>query len=141
MTSRIGSAAIALAVALGSPAWAAKVYVPYAVNQEDRGASQRTELLLTNGQPVGLTGEQAANFAELQAQLQELLASEPACYADGNLDKRVDAADWKGVFGNWGQPSVFDFNQDGTTNDADLQCVASNFANDCRLRGPGKACK
>lgn len=53
MTPKFGSAvlALALAIALGSPAWAAKVYVPYAVNQEDRGASQRTELLLTNGQP------------------------------------------------------------------------------------------
>lgn len=51
MTSKVGSAVVALAIALGAPAWAAKVYVPYAVNQEDRGASQRTELLLTNGQP------------------------------------------------------------------------------------------
>lgn len=51
MTPRFGSTVLALAIALGSPAWAAKVYVPYAVNQEDRGAAQRTELLLTNGQP------------------------------------------------------------------------------------------
>jgi arylsulfatase A-like enzyme len=97
--------------------------------------------LLTNGQPIGLSAEQAANYGELSAQLQDLLTTEPACYADGNLDKRVDADDWRGVLRYWGQPSVFDLNQDGKTDDADLQCVKSNFGNDCRLRGPGKTCK
>jgi arylsulfatase A-like enzyme len=97
--------------------------------------------LLTNGQPIGLSAEQAANYGELSAQLQDLLASEPACYADGNLDKRVDADDWRGVLRYWGQPSVFDVNRDGKTDDADLQCVKSNFGNDCRRSGPGKPCK
>ena len=51
MTSKFASAVALLAVASVTPTWAAKVYVPYAINQEDRGVSQRTELLLTNGQP------------------------------------------------------------------------------------------
>ncbi|MCX6550187.1 MAG: sulfatase-like hydrolase/transferase [Acidobacteria bacterium] len=97
--------------------------------------------LLTNGQPVGLTTEQMANFGELSAQLQEQLASEPACYGDGNLDKRVDDSDWRGVLRYWGQPSVFDVNLDGTTDGADLQCVKSNFGRNCRVQGPGTACK
>ncbi len=97
--------------------------------------------LLVNGSPVGLTTEQSANFQALQAELQSLLDSEIACPGDGNLDKRVDVNDWNGVRRFLGQPSVFDFTQDGTTDRLDLQCVRSNLGRDCRVQGPGNACR
>ncbi len=97
--------------------------------------------LLTNGQPIGLTPEQTANFNQLQSQMQDLIASEPACYGDGNLDRQVDDEDVKGVLRFWGQTSVFDVNRDGMTNVKDLQCVQSNLGNQCRVQGAGKACQ
>jgi arylsulfatase A-like enzyme len=97
--------------------------------------------LLTNGRPVGLTPDQVANFETLAAELEELLASEAACHGDGNLDKRVDSMDLLGVRSHLGQPSVFDFNLDGVTDGDDLPCVWSNFGHECRLSGPGNACR
>ncbi|MBI4468587.1 MAG: sulfatase-like hydrolase/transferase [Acidobacteria bacterium] len=88
--------------------------------------------LLTNGQPVGLTGEQMAGLQELKAELNRLLSSEAACPGDGNLDKRVDSGDLFGVERYRGQPSVFDFNRDGTTDDLDRQVVLDHFGTDCR---------
>lgn len=99
-----------------------------------------TDLLL-NGQTTFLKPEQKANFDELTGRLQTLLASEPLCYGDGNLDKRVNLSDLYGVSGNLGKPSVFDFNRDGVTNSDDAQCVQRNFGNDCRARGPGNSCQ
>jgi hypothetical protein len=97
--------------------------------------------LLTKGQPVGLTPAQKANFDELGLQLQALLDSEPACHGDGNLDKRVDHSDLLGVGSYQGQPSVFDFNRSGVTDRRDVQCVKSNFGNNCRVGGPGNVCR
>jgi len=104
------------------------------------GLDLSTTNLLTNGQPVGLTADQMSNFGDLTVQLQALLASEPACYGDGNLDKRVGIEDLFGVMQYAGQPSVFDFNSDGATDNTDLLIVASNFGNNCiqRLGGIGR---
>jgi arylsulfatase A-like enzyme len=88
--------------------------------------------LLTNGQPVGLSSEQMANFLELQTVLQAQLDSERACQGDGNLDKRVDTQDALDLYRYWGLPSVFDFTQDGVTDAADLQVVSGNFGTTCR---------
>ena len=101
------------------------------------GLDLATTNLLTNGQPVNLLAEQAANFWELRFELQAELESEPVCYGDGNLDKSVDIEDAKGVFRYWGQPSVFDFDADGVTGNADLQWVLRNFGNQCLQNGPG----
>ena len=105
------------------------------------GLDISTANLLTNGQPIGVTAAQAANFAELSSQLQTLLNSETVCHGDGNLDKRVDILDQQGVTRYMGGPSVFDFSQDGVTGSEDMRCVQSNFGNDCRVRGPGTACR
>lgn len=96
--------------------------------------------LLNNGVPVGLTLEQQANYDALQAELSSLLASEPACYADGNLDKQVTQADVDGVLQYWGQPSWFDVNRDGMTDQKDLDCVLANLGLDCLVTGPGVIC-
>ncbi|MEO8259917.1 MAG: sulfatase-like hydrolase/transferase [Acidobacteriota bacterium] len=105
------------------------------------GLDLATAELLTNGQPTFLGPEQMTNFTDLKARLQGLLDSELVCYGDGNLDKHVDAADLAGVTRYSGQPSVFDFNQDGVTNNDDAMCVSRNFGNDCSLRGPGTPCR
>jgi hypothetical protein len=69
--------------------------------------------LLSNGVPANLTADQQLNYDQLQAELNNLLASAPVCHADGNLDKQVTQADVDGVLQYWGQPSWFDVNRDG----------------------------
>jgi len=36
----------------------------------------------------------------------------------------------------WGQPSVFDFNNDGITDGLDLQTVQENFGDECFFMRP-----
>ncbi len=102
------------------------------------GLDLSTTNLLTNGQPVNLTSEQMTNFIQLTTEMEALLASEPACPGDGNLDKRVDVNDLLGLFRYLGQPSVFDFNVDGVTDLSDVQMVLTNFGNRCTQRGGGR---
>src|SRR5207237_9700446 len=78
-------------------------------------------LLRDNAPP--LTPLQAANMAELQTALTNLLDSEPVCLGDGNLDKVVNREDFVGVHRYLGQPSVVDFNNDGTTDQHDFDLV------------------
>ena len=63
--------------------------------------------------------------------------AEPACPGDGNLDKVVDSADVNGLVANWGLPSVFDFNNDGITDQLDLQILLANFGDQCFQPAPG----
>lgn len=93
--------------------------------------------LLTNGQPVNLTADQTANFGDLAFELTALLNSETVCYGDGNLDKRVNVDDLRGVLRYQGLPSVFDFTQDGVTDMADFRYVLANIGNNCLARGSG----
>jgi hypothetical protein len=88
-----------------------------------------------------LTPEELANYNELQAQLITITNSEPICYGDGNLDKVVDQEDFIGVQRYKGQPSVFDFNNDGVTDENDLNCVLENFGHNCLIGGSGTSCK
>jgi hypothetical protein len=69
--------------------------------------------------------------------MQSLLNSEPACYGDGNLDKRSDLNDLRGLVDLFGKPSVFDFNADGVTDDKDIPWVTKNLENNCLVKGPG----
>lgn len=101
------------------------------------GLDLATTNLLTNGQPLNLLAEQAANFWELRFELQIELGSEPLCYGDGNLDKLVNIDDALGVFTYWGQPSVFNFSESGVTGSQDLQWVLRNFGNNCLQDGSG----
>jgi arylsulfatase A-like enzyme len=85
--------------------------------------------LLASGNP--LTPDQESNLNQLMAVLDSLLASEPACPGDGNLDKKVDFDDINGVVANWGLPSVFDFNNDGVTDQEDNQTVLNYYGDVC----------
>ena len=78
-----------------------------------------------------LTQTEKINLSRLLAELEKILNSEPACPGDGNLDKKVNEEDIQGVIDNWGQPSVFDFNSDGTTDLKDLQIIETNFGDVC----------
>jgi hypothetical protein len=80
-----------------------------------------------------LTASEQANLTTLLAVLDGILDSEPACPGDGNLDKVVNEEDANGVLKYWGQPSVFDFNNDGITDGTDLQTVQTNFGDQCFL--------
>jgi hypothetical protein len=78
-----------------------------------------------------LNQSEKVNLTRLFAELEKILASEPACPGDGNEDKKVNEEDIQGVIDNWGQPSVFDFNDDGTTDLKDLQIIETNFGDVC----------
>ncbi|MEO5916071.1 MAG: sulfatase-like hydrolase/transferase [Luteolibacter sp.] len=62
-----------------------------------------------------LNPNQNANYVELKAVLNGILKSHSECPGDGNLDRVVDDKDLEGVQKHFGEPSVFDFNNDGTT--------------------------
>jgi len=98
------------------------------------GLDNSPDNLLAGGQ---LTADQQSNLDELTAALASILASEPACPGDGNLDKVVDSADVNGLVANWGLPSVFDFNNDGITDQLDLQILLANFGDQCFQPAPG----
>lgn len=71
------------------------------------------------------------NYTDLYETALALLATEVACPGDGNLDKRVDQLDADGVDAHFGEPSVFDFNNDGITDDLDRAIVDQNAGSDC----------
>ncbi len=85
--------------------------------------------LLANGN--SLTPEQQQNYDALNTDLQQLLASQPACPGDINLDGVVDQADiaqWA-MFqqASMGNSSWADINQDGLTNDADQTIIEQHL--------------
>jgi arylsulfatase A-like enzyme len=98
------------------------------------GVDRERDNLLANDNPDNpqhLTPEQLANYNALKQALPALLATEAACPGDGNLDKVVNQADIDGVNANWGQPSVFDFNNDGVTDQKDLAIAQAHFGDVC----------
>lgn len=76
------------------------------------------------------------NLAQLQTEMQRLLASRVTCPGDGNLDLLVNADD----IANWtqystqngGRSSWYDFNHDGLTDAADRAIIEQNMGKDCR---------
>jgi arylsulfatase A-like enzyme len=78
-----------------------------------------------------LTAEQQANLDQLMAVLEGILASEPVCPGDGTLDKTVNVDDINGLVADWGKPSVFDFNNDGVTDQNDMQTLLNNYNDQC----------
>jgi arylsulfatase A-like enzyme len=71
-----------------------------------------------------------ANHDALLSQLDAILASQPACPGDGNIDKRVtdqDVTYWGLLSQAWGLSSVYDFNLDGVTDNADLTIINNNM--------------
>jgi hypothetical protein len=84
--------------------------------------------LLASG--TRLTQQQQKNYRVLRAQLKTLLASQPACPADINLDGVVDymdIAEW-GMFQelSLGDSSWADVNLDGLTDNSDLSIILQN---------------
>ena len=80
--------------------------------------------------PGGLNQEQQANFDALQARLNAVLASAPACPGDGNGDGVVDdldVQDYTQIAKQWGLSSHYDFNIDSFTNEEDLQTIQSHY--------------
>ncbi len=78
-----------------------------------------------------LTPAEQFNYSKLKAVLEAIVNSEPVCDGDGNLDKVVNEEDAKGVLQYWGGPSVFDFDNSGITDQADLDIVRQNFGDRC----------
>jgi len=74
-----------------------------------------------------LTPEAELAFDALDAYARKLLASGAAVPGDGNLDGIVDAADVSAIFTWWGGQSVYDFNNDGTTDGDDLAEVLNGW--------------
>jgi arylsulfatase A-like enzyme len=71
----------------------------------------------------------AMNYETLRTQLDTLLASQPACPGDGNIDNTVDALDganWQTLGQSWGLSSTYDFNLDGLTDRTDLAYISGN---------------
>lgn len=93
------------------------------------GLDNSNEDLLSQGT---LTTEQQAIYGELKGVLNGIVKSQSVCQGDGNMDRVVDEKDMEGVQRHWGGPSVFDFNNDGTTDEEDEDIVTANFGNKCR---------
>ena len=71
----------------------------------------------------------SANFSQLRTQLDSILASQPACPGDGNMDGKVDSLDlqnWLAINRSWGQSSNYDVNLDGLTDNADLNSISDH---------------
>jgi len=83
-----------------------------------------------------LTPVQQQNYDALSAQLAALLASEPECPGDGNIDLVVDQRDlddWRFYEQSTGLSSVYDLDIDGLTNAADEDIILQNLGRDCRV--------
>jgi len=68
----------------------------------------------------------SSNYRALGTQLDAILASQPACPGDGNLDNVVNPLDtntWRVLSTGWRLSSTYDFNLDGVTDGADLAII------------------
>ncbi|NYT70654.1 sulfatase-like hydrolase/transferase [Pusillimonas noertemannii] len=75
---------------------------------------------------------------DLRAKLDDMLASNPPCPGDGNIDGVVNAQDlanWGKIALSWGKSSVYDFPtpeyRDGLTDNKDEQVIQSNLNKTC----------
>ncbi|WP_017523561.1 sulfatase-like hydrolase/transferase [Pusillimonas noertemannii] len=79
-----------------------------------------------------------AVYDELAAKLDEIMASEPHCPGDGNIDGVVDGEDlknWARIAQQWGLSSVYDAivggTRDGFTNSIDGDVIQNNLGKTC----------
>ena len=81
------------------------------------------------------TPEQRANYEALSAQIESILASQPACPGDGNGDRQVDDQDLAdyGMMAalSGGASSWYDIDLDGYTNEQDLAIVRRHLGQRC----------
>ncbi len=69
------------------------------------------------------------NYNSLLASLNGILASQPACPGDANIDGQVNAQDlsiWQQLL-SWAASSIADFNFDGLTNNSDSLVITHNL--------------
>lgn len=84
--------------------------------------------------PGSLTDEQQQNFDALEAQLATLLASQPECPGDGNIDfvvNQKDIKEWRFYSESSGLSSVYDLNLDGVTDEQDRDIIEDNLKIRC----------
>jgi len=70
-----------------------------------------------------------AIYDDLSAMLERMLASQPPCVGDSNMDGVVNALDldnWRTISQGWGLSSTYDLNHDGLTDAADRALLAGN---------------
>ncbi len=87
--------------------------------------------LLADGPPGPIA---AMNYAELSAEMNAILATQPPCPGDGNYDGRVDQTDidnYHAITAEWSGSSTYDFNLDGQTDSADLTIIEANLGTVC----------
>ncbi len=77
-------------------------------------------------------------YDNLRGKMESLLASQPDCPGDGNIDGVVDAkdlAEWRRIAQAWGLSSVYDFMingvMDGLTNSLDESVIQNNLGKTC----------
>lgn len=86
--------------------------------------------------------ETQAAYNELKAKLDRILASNPDCPGDGNMDGLVngqDLSNWARIANAWKESSVYDFVtatvkgqfRDGLTNNADEAIIQANLGRTC----------
>lgn len=83
--------------------------------------------------------ETQAIYEELSGKLDRLLASQPACPGDGNIDGTVngeDLSNYSRIAREWGLSSVYDVViggvRDGLTNSADADVIQNNLGTTCK---------
>lgn len=79
-----------------------------------------------------------AQYTSLRTTMDSILASEPYCPGDGNMDRVVnakDVSDWSRIATSWGLSSVYDFFVngllDGKTNSVDGDIIQANLGQVC----------
>lgn len=107
----------------------------YEVNQ-----AAPVPLLDTEGRNLLPTNDPAlkAIRRDLRSKLDSILASNPDCPGDGNMDGVVDAEDlknWRSIANDWGQSSVYDFPtptyRDGKTDSKDEAVIQAHLNKTC----------
>ncbi len=86
----------------------------------------------------GANAETLAVYNELRTKLEDILASEPECPGDGNMDGVVNGEDlgnWARIAHAWGMSSVYDFVtgefRDGKTDNRDEAIIQANLGKTC----------
>jgi hypothetical protein len=84
------------------------------------------------------TAQTQAVYDELRTKLDDILASNPECPGDGNMDGVVDGKDlsqWSRITHQWGLSSVYDFVtdgfKDGKTDHRDEAVIQANLGKSC----------